>query len=228
MVDVLVFSAHPDDAEFGMGGTLCKLKAEGKSIALCVLTKGECGTYGNPEIRTQEMQNAAEHLGAELEMLDFADCTIQDTPEARREIARVIRKFTPTVIFAPWYNNPGSHLSGSAHPDHIATGQLVRAATRFARFKNADDITGEAHRVSHVLYYMLGLYEQPTVLIDVTKHMDAMQELAKKHESQLAIGGGKVLEYLVSRRQSVMSKDRLTEGFISPDPLPLSFDTLLE
>ncbi len=228
MADVLVFGAHPDDAEFGMGGTLLTMKAQGLSIALCVLTKGESGTHGNPQLRTQEMKDAAAFLGADIEMLDFVDCEVHDTPQARKEIAAVIRKYKPKLVFAPWYNNPGSHLSGSAHPDHIATGQLVRAATRFARFTNAQGITGDAHRASHVLYYMLGAHEQPTCFVDVTDHMKSFEELCAKHASQLAIADGKVLEYLVARRQSVMRKDRYTEGFISPDPLPINFSLLLE
>ncbi|MFT4249830.1 MAG: PIG-L family deacetylase [Candidatus Woesearchaeota archaeon] len=224
MVDVLVFGAHPDDAEFGMGATLCRLAQEGFSIAICVLTRGECGTFGTPVVREAEMKQAANFLGADITILDYMDCSVEDNVVLRKELAGVIRKYQPSMVFAPWYDNPDSHVSGSSHPDHLALGSAVRFATRLARFKNASSISGSAHRVSHVLYYMLGRFDRPTVCVEVTKYMQLFRELMACHASQLALKEGGVAEYLVSLRQR---GEVFVEEFVSVDAVPISFSSLL-
>ena len=40
-IDILIFGAHPDDVELGCGGTVIKLIAQGKKVAIIDLTKGE-------------------------------------------------------------------------------------------------------------------------------------------------------------------------------------------
>jgi len=42
--DVLVVTPHPDDAEFGVAGTVVKWIREGKSVAYVVCTNGDKGT----------------------------------------------------------------------------------------------------------------------------------------------------------------------------------------
>ena len=73
-LDILVFAAHPDDAELGAGGTIAKEVALGKKVGVVDLTRGELGTRGTPEIRAKEAQKAAEILGlAVRENLGLAD-----------------------------------------------------------------------------------------------------------------------------------------------------------
>ena len=55
MVDILAIGAHPDDCEIFMGGTLFHLKNIGKEIAICDLTKGELGTYGDENTRPKKI-----------------------------------------------------------------------------------------------------------------------------------------------------------------------------
>jgi N-acetylglucosamine malate deacetylase 1 len=83
MADILVFGAHPDDAEFGMGASMVKFVRSGASVAVCVLTRGEAGTFGTPEGREKEMRAAAEKLGSSLDILSFRDCQVFDSFEAR-------------------------------------------------------------------------------------------------------------------------------------------------
>ncbi len=54
MLDVLVVAPHPDDAELGMGGTILRLKAEGRSVGVLDLTNGEPTPFGSVEVREQE------------------------------------------------------------------------------------------------------------------------------------------------------------------------------
>ena len=43
-VDVMVVTAHPDDAEFGVAGTVARWVREGKQVVYVVCTSGDKGT----------------------------------------------------------------------------------------------------------------------------------------------------------------------------------------
>jgi LmbE family N-acetylglucosaminyl deacetylase len=74
-VDVLLFGAHPDDVEWGAGGTILKLKAKGTSFGIVDLTRGEMGSRGTSEEREKEAQVAALCMGARFrENLGLPDC----------------------------------------------------------------------------------------------------------------------------------------------------------
>ena len=73
-LDILVFGAHPDDAELGAGATIAKEIAQGKKVGIVDLTRGELGTRGSAEIRSREAARAAEILGISMrENLEFRD-----------------------------------------------------------------------------------------------------------------------------------------------------------
>ena len=61
-LDIVVFAAHPDDAELSMGGTIAKLTNAGLKIGIVDLTGGELGTRGSKIIRKKESQNAKYNL----------------------------------------------------------------------------------------------------------------------------------------------------------------------
>ena len=74
-VDILAFGAHPDDVELGCGGVIALSVAQGKSVAIIDLTKGELGTRGNVELRIKEAEKAAKILNVKKrENLNFKDC----------------------------------------------------------------------------------------------------------------------------------------------------------
>lgn len=71
-LDILVFGAHPDDAELGAGGTIAKEVSRGKKVGIIDLTRGELGTRGTAEIRDQEAARAADVLNiAVRENMEF-------------------------------------------------------------------------------------------------------------------------------------------------------------
>ena len=73
-IDILIFGAHPDDVELGCGGTVIKLIAQGKKVAIIDLTKGELGTRGTAETRKEECENATKILGVAMrENMDYKD-----------------------------------------------------------------------------------------------------------------------------------------------------------
>jgi N-acetylglucosamine malate deacetylase 1 len=229
MGGILVFGAHPDDVEFGMGASLLKFVDQGASVSLCVLTRGEAGTFGRPEEREREMRKAAEVAGASIDVLDFEDCRVFDSFESRLALARVIRARRPSVIFAPYHTNLHGHLDGASHPDHLATGSIARAAARYARFRGMRHLDGEAWSARAMFHYILPRTMNPGLVVDVTDYMDRWEELARCHASQLALRDGGVLAHLRDLRRSwgALAGVQYAEAFHSDDPVPLDVRSLL-
>jgi bacillithiol biosynthesis deacetylase BshB1 len=227
MADILVFGAHPDDAEFGMGASMVKFVRSGASVTVCVLTRGEAGTFGTPEQREGEMRNAAARMGGELEVLDFQDCRIFDSFESRVALAAVIRRHRPRILFAPYPANPASHNDGAAHPDHLATGLIVKSAARYARFSGLKEVAGEPWNVEHLIYYMVPRSSRPTLVNDVSDYMEEWEAVARCHESQMRLRDGKLLENLRKFRQiyGLMAGVAFGEAFLIEEPI--SFDVNL-
>lgn len=121
----LTIGAHPDDAEFGAGGTLARWASAGCDVAMLVVTDGSKGTWDESiptadlvEARRVEQRRAANVLGAgQVIHLDHVDGEVEATMELRAEICRWIRTVRPQVVLGhdPWRRY-------MLHPDHRASG----------------------------------------------------------------------------------------------------------
>lgn len=229
MVDILIFGAHPDDAEFGMGGSIIKFLHQKKTVAFCVLTQGENSTLGKPQERVLEMQRAAAKLKVPLEILDLMDCRIFDNYDNRVILAKIIRKYKPRIVFAPYHTNHSSHKDGASHPDHTATGVLVRNAARYARFGGIRDLQDEPWCTDHLLYYILPRHIRPTLMIDVTEYMPKWEELLRIYASQIKLKNNGMISYLQQIRQwyGFLSGVSYAEGFLIEEPFLFDIDFLL-
>lgn len=126
--DFLVFTPHPDDAEFGTSGTVAKLTKEGKAVVYVVCTNGEKGTDDTnmlPEklvkIREKEQLEAAKILGVkDVIFLRHADQALEDTPEFRKEIAKYIRIYKPEIVITA-----DPYRRYVWHRDHRIVGRVV-------------------------------------------------------------------------------------------------------
>jgi len=227
MMDIMFLSAHPDDAEFGMGGTYLKLSRRYECINI-VLTLGESGTYGTPEERRSEVQAAARYAGAEIEILDFKDNHVEDNAENAKILAAIIRKYQPKIIFAPYHTGKSSHTEGMSHPDHTSLGSLALKAARFAKFKNAK-IAGKEHTISKIIYYMVPHFMQPTMIVDITAIIDDLKRLWSKHKTQLQARNGKIEDILLSSRHhlGMIYNIEYAEGFIT-EPIRMKEEWILE
>jgi LmbE family N-acetylglucosaminyl deacetylase len=124
----LVIGAHPDDNEFGAGGTIAKLTAAGWDVTFIICTNGNKGThdpamspYRLSEQREAEQVAAARVLGVERVLfLRYNDGELEPTPALRLEVAIYIRHFKPHYLFS---HDPWKHYM--FHPDHRAVGFAV-------------------------------------------------------------------------------------------------------
>lgn len=177
--DVLVFGAHPDDAEIAMGGTICVLKARGAKVVLCHLTDGEPTPRGNPRLRRREAQKAARLLGIDdFLILPLANRELRDTPEARRQAAEVIRRFRPDWLFAPYWVD--------AHPDHWNACELVEAARFQAKYVKSD-MEGEPWWAPK-LYYHFCCHLRPNIapafIVDISPYFKKKMNAIRAYRSQ--------------------------------------------
>lgn len=124
----LAIGAHPDDIEFGAGGTLARWAKAGSKVTMLVMTDGSKGSW-DPDVvpaelarlRRAEQQAAAAVLGAvEVVHLDHVDGELEYTMALRRQLCHQIRRHTPEVVLShdPWQRY-------QLHPDHRATGMAV-------------------------------------------------------------------------------------------------------
>src|SRR6266487_4368177 len=116
-LDVLAFSAHPDDIELAAGGTLAKLIKQGYKVGIIDMTRGELGTRGTREIRQQEAQDAARLLGASSrDCLDIPDGGVTVNRDNHLKVIRTLRKYRPSIVV--------NHYWRARHADHMATSQI--------------------------------------------------------------------------------------------------------
>ena len=172
-VYALAFGAHPDDVELACGATLLKIIAEGHSVAVCDLTRGEMGTVGTPETRRAEAEKATTLMGYQCRRsLDLGDSKLFPTEENLAEIIKVIRELKPDVVFA---NSPDER-----HPDHIKASKLVTEACYYAGLQQlATTMNGTAqkpHRPAHLLYYIQFKHLEPDIIVDISETFEASRK----------------------------------------------------
>lgn len=180
-LDVLVFAAHPDDAELSMGGTIAKLTAKQMKVGIIDFTRGELGTRGTAEIRQKEAFQAAIILKAAVrENLHIPDGGIHFTKENLMKVIMTIRKYRPKIIFAPYFND--------RHPDHIDASHLVKRAmfsTGLIKIKTFDkEVPQDYYRPKKLFYYMQTYTFDPTFIVDITENFDVKMKAIKAYETQ--------------------------------------------
>ncbi len=178
-LDVLAVGAHPDDVEIAVGGTLIKMVARGRSVTICDLTDGEPTPLGDHDTRLREAAASAAVIGVERITLNLPNRYLEDTPEARRELALVIRQLQPALMLAPY--------PGGEHPDHLAASSIVDGARFYAKLTKTDmhgkPWPADPWWTPRLLYY-LGLgacenYVRPSVIVDVSdQHAKKMRALS--------------------------------------------------
>jgi LmbE family N-acetylglucosaminyl deacetylase len=209
---VLVIVAHPDDAEFGCGGSVARWTAQGQEVLYVIVTSGNRGSDDpamTPErlarIREDEQRAAARTLGvAEVVFLGYPDGELEDTREARRDVVREIRRARPDRLVT---QSPFPTLNPySGHRDHRHAGRLaVDAVYPYARdrlhFPELAAAGFLPHKVREV--YLMG-HPEPDVVVDITGTMERKLEALRCHGSQFKDFG--VVEARVRERNAELGK----------------------
>ena len=128
----LVVTAHPDDVDFGAGGTIRQWTDAGVIVTYCVITDGDAGGFDPaiprdqiPAIRRSEQRAAGAVLGVdEVRFLGYRDGELTVSHELRRDISRVIRQVRPQRMLIQSPDRNWERIAAS-HPDHLAAGEAA-------------------------------------------------------------------------------------------------------
>ncbi|MBI2179153.1 MAG: PIG-L family deacetylase [Candidatus Tectomicrobia bacterium] len=162
-MNILAIGAHPDDIEFGCGGTLARYTGAGHRVTMLVITGGEQG--GVPTVRQKEAQGAADILGAaELILGGYEDTRVPLTREFISFLEDVLRKVQPQMIFV--------HHGHETHQDHRTVHTAVLSAARY---------------VPNLLFYEgpTTMEFQPTIFVDIRAALDKKMRALEAHASQV-------------------------------------------
>ena len=222
-VDLLVFGAHPDDIEIGLGGTVARHAAEGRAVGLCDLTAGELASNGTPAERLAEADAAAKVLKAAFrENLRWPDGGITESDEHLRSAVNVIRTHQPKTIALPYWHD--------RHPDHEAASRVLTIAAFRSGLRRFD--TGVAPwRAEWVCYYFINDAAPASFVIDVSDHYDLKRRALDCHKTQFAPAGSGAVDTRLTAttfRQLIESRDAqfgahagvsFAEGLVVRDPI---------
>ncbi|CAI6081007.1 bacillithiol biosynthesis deacetylase BshB1 [Cohnella sp. JJ-181] len=223
-LDLLVFAAHPDDAEIGMGGTIAKAARAGQRVGMYDLTYAEMSSNGDPDTRQLEAVRATELLGLTVRgNLGLPDRGLRPGTEQADKLVEVIRRHRPRVVFAPYFED--------RHPDHAACSRLAEEAVFNAKLRrympSSDAWTAEAF-----VYYFINDMHAPRLVVDITEYQSLKMEALSAYRSQFApmdetrdwvptpLTAG-YLDHVAARDRLFGAPHRLAyaEGFIPKGPL---------
>jgi bacillithiol biosynthesis deacetylase BshB1 len=180
-LDLLVFAAHPDDAELSCSGTIAAHIASGYKCGIVDLTKGQMGTRGTPELRMEEAEKSTQILGLHArENLGFLDVKFLNDWDHQIEVIRMIRKYRPEVILA--------NAIRDRHPDHGKGAELLQQAFfKSGLAKIGTQLDGqkqEAYRAKHLYHYIQNDYIEPSFIVDISGFWDKKISSIMAFESQ--------------------------------------------
>ncbi|MCW9096329.1 MAG: bacillithiol biosynthesis deacetylase BshB1 [Ignavibacteriaceae bacterium] len=180
-LDVLIFAAHPDDAELSMGGTIARFTSKGLKVGVVDLTRGEMSTRGNTKTRTKETEAASKVLKLKIrENLDLPDGEISISQNSLKKVIILLRNYKPKIVFAPYFND--------RHPDHIDTSAIIkRAVFKSGLEKFVTTFKGKKQhpfRPNKIFYYMQTYLFIPSVIVDISDHFETKMKSVLEFKSQ--------------------------------------------
>jgi LmbE family N-acetylglucosaminyl deacetylase len=197
-MNILAIGAHPDDIEYGCGGTLALYAQKGHDVVLFVASDGSRG--GSRDVRVTEQRDAALALGArEVAWGGFPDAEVPPGRELIASVEAVIRRVRPTMIFV---NSPDD-----THQDHRNLAQATVSATRY---------------IPNFLFYEVPSTQNfaPNCYTNVDKVLDLKLAALEAHRSQVSktnIEDLTILELAVScaNFRGIQARVKYAEAFQS-------------
>jgi LmbE family N-acetylglucosaminyl deacetylase len=161
-VNILALGAHPDDIEYGCGGTLLIAVEKKHKVYLGVMTDGSATTRNN---RVTEQEEAARFLGAfDLFWGGFRDTRLQPNRKLITTIESMLNKVSPEIVLV--------NARADAHQDHQALANCTIAACRY---------------IKRVFFYQdyTSVDFQPDTFSDIGRVLQRKAQLLACHKSQV-------------------------------------------
>ncbi|MBK9177046.1 MAG: bacillithiol biosynthesis deacetylase BshB1 [Flavobacteriales bacterium] len=229
-VDILCITAHPDDAEISMAGTVLHHVALGRTVGMVELTAGELGTRGTPEIRRQEAEASRKVLGAVFRyQLGQPDGFFRKDESSLRAVIAAVRRHRPQVVL--------TNAVRDRHPDHGRAADLVAEACFLSGLRRVETETDghaqQAWRPMQVLHAIQDRYIDPDIVIDITPFWEQKLEALRCFRSQFhdprstepesPIARADFLPFLEGRAREMGRLIMVTfgEGFTSARPMSI-------
>ncbi len=231
MQRVLVVAAHPDDVDFGSGGTIATWTDAGLEVSYCIATDGDAGGFDPAVprsaiagIRQDEQRKAAAAVGVtDVEFLGYPDGQLVVSIALRRDITRAIRRARPDRVVVP---SPQRDLRNVyvSHPDHQATGEAALCAI-YPDARNpyahpellAEGL--EAHTVPEV--WVTSSNDRADHYVDITDTFHRKIAALRAHTSQTAHMTNleeRMRGWSVMQAQAAgLAQGRLAEGYLVLD-----------
>jgi len=228
-LDMLIFAAHPDDAEIGMGGTIIKHARAGRKVGIIDLTAAELSSNGDVATRRQEAAEASGKLGISVrENLGLPDRGLSLAREQLDAVVSAIRRHRPRYVFAPYFID--------RHPDHVACSRLVEEAVFNARLRRYRPEEA-AWTMEAFFYYFINDLHPPGIIVDITDVQAGKMEALRAYRSQFAPASGSIDDWVETPLtnqylEMVEARDRLlgqphrlafAEGFVAKGPIRLDW-----
>ena len=184
-LNVVAIFAHPDD-EAGAVGTLMNHSDKGDNVFVILLTHGENASSldGTPEeitmVRQGHVNKIEKIIGAQYRLLNLPDSGVFPSVENAKTIARILKQLKPDIIIT-WGK---ATTTGTGHPDHRYTFDIVLDAISYARYKEDGKVI-EPHR-KPISLYTPSLGDEPIkqniVYVDVTEQHDRIMDFFNVYE----------------------------------------------
>lgn len=162
-MNILAIGSHPDDIEYGCGGTLIKYAAAGHNVHLYIITDGSFGS--DPAIRRAEQTEAASFIGAKgLYWGNLRDTEVVDNRDLIISIENVVQKVRPDIVLV--------NYGEDTHQDHRAVSHAAVSATRY---------------IKEVLFFEVPTSANfnPEIFVDIESILIKKLELLGLHASQV-------------------------------------------
>jgi LmbE family N-acetylglucosaminyl deacetylase len=206
----MVVYAHPDDAEFGLAGTVAKWAKAGVEITYCMVTNGASGSDDETmtreklrDTRYAEQREAAKILGVKnCVFLGYEDGYLYPTLEVRRDVARQIRIHRPDVLIGM---DPTMRIADDFyvnHPDHIAAGEVtLRSINPDASTRQmVPELWKDEHLEPHKpKLLMLQAFQRGATTIDISDVLEVKIKALRAHKSQLWPGAEELIRDFAKR-----------------------------
>jgi len=190
----LAVTAHPDDVDFGAGGTVMALIKAGVQVTFCICTDGDAGGFDDstdrseiPAIRRAEQTSAAAVYGVtDVRFLGYQDGYLVPNHDLQRDIVRVMRQVQPQLVITQSPERNWDRLP-SSHPDHMAAGEATARAL-YPAVRNPYAFpelrTDEGLEAWTVNWLWLQGHVEPNHWIDTTEFFSRKVTALEAHASQ--------------------------------------------